>query len=107
MSYITHNEFDVIEILGYNKELDILYYEGSVSMKPEEKHIYAIESVKLVNRINYCVTCNLTNECSYYNALLSPSTEYIILECLGPSIPYVKLYKTKDIYSKGSFYMKF
>ncbi|XP_046609663.1 dipeptidyl peptidase 4 isoform X3 [Neodiprion virginianus] len=32
--------------------------------------------------------------CQYHNAVFSPGLDYFVLECLGPSIPTVALYKT-------------
>lgn len=34
--------------------------------------------------------------CQYHSASFSPGYEYFILECLGPSIPTVSLYKTQS-----------
>ncbi|XP_058799577.1 inactive dipeptidyl peptidase 10 isoform X3 [Phymastichus coffea] len=33
--------------------------------------------------------------CQYYSAIFSPNLEYFILQCLGPGIPTVSLYKTE------------
>ncbi|XP_043277514.1 inactive dipeptidyl peptidase 10 isoform X2 [Venturia canescens] len=33
--------------------------------------------------------------CQYHNAIFSPSLEYFVLECLGPGVPTVALYKTE------------
>ncbi|XP_034933763.1 inactive dipeptidyl peptidase 10 [Chelonus insularis] len=33
--------------------------------------------------------------CSYHNAIFSPGLDYFILECLGPGVPTVSLYKTE------------
>ncbi|XP_014241901.1 inactive dipeptidyl peptidase 10 [Cimex lectularius] len=36
----------------------------------------------------------LYRECLYHNAIFSPNSTYYVLECLGPGIPTVWLYKT-------------
>ncbi|XP_031781450.1 venom dipeptidyl peptidase 4 [Nasonia vitripennis] len=33
--------------------------------------------------------------CQYFNAIFSPNLDYFVLECLGPGIPTVALYKTE------------
>lgn len=38
----------------------------------------------------------LWRPCLYHNAIFSPGLSYIVLECLGPGIPTVTLYATKD-----------
>lgn len=33
--------------------------------------------------------------CQYHSAIFSPGLEYFVLECLGPGVPTVTLYKTE------------
>ncbi|XP_024943721.1 prolyl endopeptidase FAP [Cephus cinctus] len=40
-------------------------------------------------------TSNLMEPCQYHSAVFSPGLEYFVLECLGPGIPTVSLYKTE------------
>ncbi|XP_066907561.1 inactive dipeptidyl peptidase 10 [Halyomorpha halys] len=42
----------------------------------------------------------LYKECLYHNAIFSPNGEFYILECLGPGIPTVHLYRTPASHSK-------
>lgn len=63
--------------------------------EPREDYIQATRCSReaTVFQCDIVFTENLET-CQYHNAVFSPGLDYFILECLGPSIPTVALYKT-------------
>jgi len=41
-----------------------------------------------------CMTCKLVDECQYFDAHFSPTGQYYIEGCLGPSVPFYILKST-------------
>lgn len=45
-------------------------------------------------RTEECITCDIDEECTFFNAIFSPGAEYYVLECLGPGVPWIELRAT-------------
>ena len=72
-------------------------------MYPYEQQIYKISDANdLEHSYLICLTCqntsiNLAQTCSYYRGSMSRSYRYIIIECLGPTVPYTSVYSIEDM----------
>ncbi|XP_061697965.1 inactive dipeptidyl peptidase 10-like isoform X3 [Syngnathoides biaculeatus] len=88
--HLTSGNWEVTKILGYDENTDNLYFlstEGS----PRRRHLYSVKTVGLFLR--WCLTCKLNKaHCLYFDAVLSPTHQHIILHCKGPGTPMVILH---------------
>lgn len=50
-----------------------------------------------------CLTCNKSDDCSFYTAEFSKNGLYYIEKCAGPGIPHFSLKSTVDNRSKCSY----
>ncbi|XP_049584130.1 inactive dipeptidyl peptidase 10 isoform X1 [Syngnathus scovelli] len=88
--HLTSGNWEVTKILGYDENTNNLYFlstEGS----PRRRQLYRVETVGLFPR--WCLTCELNKaHCLYFDAVLSPTHQHIILYCKGPGTPMVILH---------------
>uniref|UniRef100_A0A3Q3D8L1 Dipeptidyl peptidase like 10 n=1 Tax=Hippocampus comes TaxID=109280 RepID=A0A3Q3D8L1_HIPCM len=79
--HLTSGNWEVTKILGYDESSDNLYFlstEGS----PRRRQVYSVKTVGLFPR--WCLTCELNKaHCLYFDAVLSPTNQHIILHCKG------------------------
>ncbi|GFU48812.1 venom dipeptidyl peptidase 4 [Nephila pilipes] len=62
---------------------------------PEQRHLYSVKDLSSNHpREQKCLTCNLDENCLFYNALFSKDGHYFVLECLGPGIPRIEIRET-------------
>lgn len=64
-------------------------------VKKEEQPLHDEHDNDLENKTNHQNESKNQVACQYHSAIFSPSYEYFILECHGPCIPSVSLYKTE------------
>ncbi|XP_077584400.1 inactive dipeptidyl peptidase 10 isoform X2 [Stigmatopora nigra] len=88
--HLTSGNWEVTKILGYDENIDSLYFistEGS----PRRRQLYSVKNVGLFPR--RCLTCDLNKaHCLYFDAVLSPTNQHVILHCKGPGTPMVILH---------------
>lgn len=106
--YLTHGEFDVDRLVSYDPISDTLYFEVKAS-ESAERHLYKISSIgQLANRQTKCLTCQLAEPCGYNYAHISNSygqTKFFVHECLGPSIPQIRMRLLSDESNLASLYL--
>lgn len=103
--YLTHGQFDVDRLVGYDSQTDSLYFEAGVS-ELAERHLYQIVHINQpAMRQTNCVSCRLVEAetCSYNYAHIAPGARYLVHECLGPSIPSTRMRLLKEVDSGSDF----
>lgn len=92
-NFITVGHQDVCKILAHRHETHTVFYLGTSSNAPGERHIYSIPDVRgVVRNSPFCLTCNQTSRnCTYHDAIFSPKSDYFIVRCLGPGVPWTEL----------------
>ncbi|KAK3542910.1 hypothetical protein QTP70_006533 [Hemibagrus guttatus] len=95
--HLTSGNWEVTKILAYDESLNAVYYistEDGVS----QRHLYRVRTVDLLHR--ECLTCSLFKpHCSYYDAMLSPDLQSVLLRCAGPGIPKTTVHQIANISS--------
>ncbi|KAK2849925.1 hypothetical protein Q7C36_008708 [Tachysurus vachellii] len=95
--HLTSGNWEVTKILAYDENLNVVYYistEDGVS----QRHLYRVKTVDLFHR--ECLTCSLfKSHCSYYDAMLSPDLQTVLLHCAGPGIPKTTVHNLANISS--------
>lgn len=108
--YLTHGQFDIDRLVHYDSATDTLYFEVKVN-ESAERHLYKISQIaQLANRQTKCLTCELNEPCGYNYAYINqaPTTalsniKYFVHECLGPSIPVIRMRLLKDDKLKSQY----
>ncbi|XP_005449144.1 dipeptidyl aminopeptidase-like protein 6 isoform X2 [Oreochromis niloticus] len=89
---ITSGDWDVTQVLAYNEENQLIYFL-STEDGPKRRHLYSADTFGSFNR--RCLTCALSNSCGYISGSFSHNMSYFLLNCQGPDIPFVAVYKTQ------------
>ncbi|KAK7881259.1 hypothetical protein WMY93_029668 [Mugilogobius chulae] len=89
---ITSGDWDVTQVLAYNEESQLIYFV-STEDGPKRRHLYSADTSGSFNR--RCLTCSLPNTCGYVSGSFSLNMSYFLLECKGPDIPFVALFRTQ------------
>ncbi|XP_073329111.1 inactive dipeptidyl peptidase 10-like [Pagrus major] len=93
--HLTSGSWEVCQILAYDESSNLVYFlsteEGST-----QRHMYRVSTVDPFHK--ECITCSLfKSKCSYYDAVLSPNYQHVVLNCRGPGIPQTTLHKLSDM----------
>lgn len=85
---ITSGEYNVLEMLHWNEESNIVFYAANQKNAPHVKHIYSKElgNSTTGGGQQRCLTCNITQS-TFFDATFSPNGKYIIIDNDGPSVP--------------------
>ncbi|KAL3856093.1 hypothetical protein ACJMK2_015288 [Sinanodonta woodiana] len=87
--FLTNGMWDVVEIVGYDEELEIIYFIAIKSDDPRKKHLYNTSTNP--NAENFknpqCLTCSYAEDCQYVSASFSTSGKFYVLGCEGPAVP--------------------
>ncbi|XP_060784806.1 inactive dipeptidyl peptidase 10-like [Neoarius graeffei] len=93
--HLTSGNWEVTKMLAYDESLNAVYYistEDGVS----QRHLYRVRTVDLFHR--ECLTCSLFKpDCSYYDAMLSPDLQTVLLHCAGPGVPKMTVHQLANI----------
>ncbi|XP_035227966.1 prolyl endopeptidase FAP-like, partial [Stegodyphus dumicola] len=93
--FLTHGSYDITRILAYLEEEHFVYYITTLPELPEQRHLFAVKDLSSDHpREQKCLTCDLDENCLFYNALFSHGGHYFVLECLGPDIPKIEIRET-------------
>ncbi|KAK3082967.1 hypothetical protein FSP39_010233 [Pinctada imbricata] len=86
--FLTSGTMDVTEIVGYDSEMEIIYYIAAPD--PKERHLYSVKigSHETSYNTKKCLTCQYDKSCQYVSASFSASGRYYMLGCQGPGVPY-------------------
>ncbi|XP_075993582.1 inactive dipeptidyl peptidase 10-like, partial [Genypterus blacodes] len=94
--HLTSGDWEVTRIVAYDESNQIVYFlstEDSV----QQRHLYSVSTLGLFPR--QCLTCGLKEECTFFDADISPDAQHAILHCLGPGVPTVLLISFDDVNS--------
>lgn len=89
---VTSGNWDVTQILAYSKERQLIYFLRTEEDDPSRRHLYSADTFAPFNR--RCLSCDL--QCGYVSGSFSPDTQYFLLNCKGPGVPYTAVYSVRD-----------
>lgn len=89
-------EFDVAELVGYDRKRDDLFFTGSGLIG--EMHLFRIQKASTDRSTGpQCITCPI-KDCHYSTSLFSPPNNRILIKCESPyKTPLIYLKFTSDI----------
>ncbi|XP_033473242.2 inactive dipeptidyl peptidase 10-like [Epinephelus lanceolatus] len=95
LRHLTSGSWEVSQILAYDESTNSVYFlsteEGST-----QRQFYRVSTADPFRK--ECLTCSLfKSKCTYYDALLSPNYQHVLLNCKGPGIPQTTLHKLSDL----------
>ncbi|XP_071328756.1 inactive dipeptidyl peptidase 10-like [Trachinotus anak] len=95
LRHLTSGSWEVSQILAYDETTNSVYFlsteEGST-----QRQFYRVSTVDPFQK--ECLTCSLLqSKCTYYDAILSPNFQHVLLNCRGPGIPQSTLHKLNDM----------
>lgn len=71
------------------------FYLTTLPGKPSQRHLFSVTDMESsMPRTEECITCDMDEECTFFNAIFSPGAKYYVLECLGPGVPWIELRAT-------------
>ncbi|XP_051260372.1 inactive dipeptidyl peptidase 10-like isoform X1 [Dicentrarchus labrax] len=93
--HLTSGSWEVFQILAYDESTNSVYFlsteEGST-----QRQLYRVSTVDPFHK--ECLTCSLfKSKCTYYDTILSPDYQHVLLNCRGPGIPQTTLHKLSDM----------
>ncbi|KAM6984943.1 inactive dipeptidyl peptidase 10-like [Aplochiton taeniatus] len=95
MRHLTSGSWEVSQILVYEENTNSVYFL-STEDGAAQRHLYRVSTVDPFFR--ECLTCSLFNtQCEYYDAVFSPDSQHVLLNCRGPGIPRTTLHKLSDM----------
>lgn len=100
----TSGKFVVTELLKYNKDSDVIIYTANIPDDIKAQHVYAIKNQAGATAV--CLTCNLHEGHTYYNAEVSEGGNHIVILANGPAVPRTDLYEVKVEGKKCKFISK-
>ncbi|ELW69775.1 Dipeptidyl aminopeptidase-like protein 6 [Tupaia chinensis] len=75
---ITSGDWDVTRILSYDEKRSKIYFLSTEDL-PRRRQLYSASTVGTFNR--QCLSCDLVENCTYFSASFSPSTDFFLLKC--------------------------
>ncbi|XP_056157005.1 inactive dipeptidyl peptidase 10-like [Lampris incognitus] len=94
--HLTSGAWEVTRIVAYDENNQIIYFL-STEESPQQRHLYSVSALGLFPR--RCLTCGLKDDCTFFDADVSPTVQHAILTCKGPGVPLVLLLSVEDINS--------
>ncbi|RVE61918.1 hypothetical protein OJAV_G00175260 [Oryzias javanicus] len=88
---LTSGDWDVTRILAYNHEQNLIYFLSRED-DPKRRHLYSADTIPPFNRC--CLSCEF--KCGYVDVSFSHDMQFFLLNCKGPDIPSVAVYRTQD-----------
>ncbi|XP_076603008.1 inactive dipeptidyl peptidase 10-like [Chaetodon auriga] len=93
--HLTSGSWEVTRILAYDESSSSVYFlsteEGST-----QRHLYRVSTVDPFHKA--CLTCSLfRSKCTFYDSVLSPDRQHVLLSCRGPGVPQTTLHKLTDM----------
>ncbi|XP_055361171.1 inactive dipeptidyl peptidase 10-like isoform X2 [Betta splendens] len=95
LRHLTSGSWEVTQILANDESTHSVYFlsteEGST-----QRQLYRVSTLDPFYK--ECLTCSLfRSECTYYDAVLSPDYQHVLLKCRGPGIPQTTLHRLNDM----------
>ncbi|KAM7365707.1 hypothetical protein PAMP_016621 [Pampus punctatissimus] len=92
--HLTSGDWEVTKIVAYDENNQIIYFL-STEDSAQQRHLYSVSALGLFPR--RCLTCGVKEECTFFDANVSPDTQKVILHCKGPGVPAVLLLSFDDV----------
>uniref|UniRef100_UPI0037E78251 inactive dipeptidyl peptidase 10-like isoform X2 n=1 Tax=Semicossyphus pulcher TaxID=241346 RepID=UPI0037E78251 len=92
--HLTSGAWEATRIVAYDENNQMLYFL-STEDSAQQRHLYRVSTLGLFPR--RCLTCGLRDECSFFDADVSPDAQHAILQCKGPGVPAVLLLSFDDV----------
>ncbi|XP_054915127.1 inactive dipeptidyl peptidase 10-like isoform X2 [Poeciliopsis prolifica] len=86
--HLTSGNWEVIRIVAYDESKNIIYFLSS-EKAPQQRHLYSLSINGSFSK--ECLTCDMKEDCLFFDADVSPNAQNAILHCQGPGIPAVLL----------------
>ncbi|XP_008283867.1 inactive dipeptidyl peptidase 10-like [Stegastes partitus] len=86
--HLTSGDWEVTKIIGYDENNQTVYFL-STEVAAAQRHLYSVSTLGLFPR--RCLTCGLREDCTFFDADVSPDAQHAILHCRGPGVPAVLL----------------
>ncbi|MBZ3875162.1 Dipeptidyl aminopeptidase-like protein 6 [Sciurus carolinensis] len=90
---ITSGDWDVTKILSYDEKRNKIYFLSTEDL-PRRRQLYSANTVGNFNR--QCLSCDLVENCTYFSASFSHSSDFFLLKCEGPGVPTVTVHNATD-----------
>ncbi|XP_029980044.1 inactive dipeptidyl peptidase 10-like [Sphaeramia orbicularis] len=95
LRHLTSGSWEVTQILAYDESTHSLYFLSTESGSTQ-RQLYRVSTVDPFHK--ECLTCSLLrSKCTFYDALLSPNYDHVLLNCRGPGIPQTTLHKLHNM----------
>uniref|UniRef100_A0A3Q0RSP0 Dipeptidyl-peptidase 10 (inactive) n=1 Tax=Amphilophus citrinellus TaxID=61819 RepID=A0A3Q0RSP0_AMPCI len=78
--HLTSGDWEVTKIVAYDENNQTVYFL-STEDAAKQRHLYSVSTVGLFPR--RCLTCGLREECTFFDADISPDAKHAILHCQG------------------------
>ncbi|KAA8579421.1 hypothetical protein FQN60_006514 [Etheostoma spectabile] len=97
--HLTSGDWEVTKIVAYDENNQIIYFL-STEDSAQQRHFYSVSTLGLFPR--QCLTCGLKEECSFFDADVSPDAQHAILHCkayfiLENNLPLRSVLETKKM----------
>ncbi|CAG2175139.1 unnamed protein product, partial [Oppiella nova] len=79
VKYLTKGMFDIIEIVAFNEEEDVVYFLSTLPEKPEFRHLMSVSIHEETVLDPICLTCYLGESCLYNNVFFNSKADYFVL----------------------------
>ncbi|XP_037645724.1 inactive dipeptidyl peptidase 10-like [Sebastes umbrosus] len=93
--HLTSGSWEVFQILAYDESTNSVYFlstEGGST----QRQLYRVSAVDPFHK--ECLTCSLfKSKYTYYDTILSPNCQHVLLNCRGPGIPQTTLHRLNDM----------
>lgn len=86
----TSGKFVVTEILGINKEENVIFFTANTEEDVKVLHVYAVKNED--NAVKVCLTCTPPSPYNYFTAEISKDGSNLVITASGPDVPEVHLY---------------
>ncbi|KAI8496386.1 hypothetical protein Bbelb_256850 [Branchiostoma belcheri] len=83
--WLTTGQFEVTSILSYDEANRIVYFISNEEI-PRQRHVYSITVGNQDSK--KCLSCDLWDDCGYYNAYFSKNASWYILNCRDVLLEY-------------------
>ncbi|XP_047456351.1 inactive dipeptidyl peptidase 10-like [Mugil cephalus] len=95
LRHLTSGSWEVSQILAYDESTNSIYFL-STEEGESQRHLYRVSTVDPLHK--ECLTCSLfKSKCTYYDAIISPNYQHVLLNCRGPEIPRTTLHNLTDM----------
>ncbi|XP_054639787.1 inactive dipeptidyl peptidase 10 [Dunckerocampus dactyliophorus] len=91
--FLTSGNWDVTSLCALDDKAGKIYFLSTEESR-QRRHLYSVDVDGAYER--QCITCNLLDECHFFDAHFSPNRTHVVLRCLGPGIPKVTVHSIKD-----------